>query len=69
MNRPLLRRLFPFLRWWPRVERPRLPADLVAGLVGAVMVLPPGGAFALLARPPPVRARDWRDGPTNRARR
>ena len=54
MNRQLLRRLFPFLRWWPRVDRHSLRADLVAGLVGALMVLPQGVAFAMLAGLPPV---------------
>jgi SulP family sulfate permease len=49
----LLRRLFPFLRWWPMVNRATLRADLVAGLVGAIVVLPQGVAFATLAGLPP----------------
>jgi len=49
----LLRRLFPFLRWWPLVDRSSLRADLIAGLVGAIVVLPQGVAFATLAGLPP----------------
>ena len=48
------RRLFPFLRWWPRVTRATLKADFLAGLTGAVIVLPQGVAFALIAGLPPV---------------
>jgi len=47
-------RLFPFLRWWPRVGRATLKADLLAGLTGAVVVLPQGVAFAMIAGLPPV---------------
>ncbi|MCC7060178.1 MAG: hypothetical protein IT508_08085, partial [Burkholderiaceae bacterium] len=47
-------RLFPFLRWWPRVGRDSLRADLLAGLVGALLVLPQGVAFATLAGLPPA---------------
>ena len=54
MNRQLLLRLFPFLRWWSRVDRHSVRADLVAGLVGALMVLPQGLAFATLAGLPPA---------------
>ena len=45
--------IFPFLRWWPRVNRRTLRADLLAGLVGAIVVLPQGVAFATLAGMPP----------------
>lgn len=47
-------KLFPFLRWWPLVNRQTLKADLVAGLTGAVVVLPQGVAFAMIAGMPPV---------------
>ncbi len=47
-------RFFPFLRWWPRVNRDTLKADLIAGLTGAVVVLPQGVAFAMIAGLPPV---------------
>lgn len=46
-------RLLPFLRWRALVTRETLRADLVAGLVGAVIVLPQGVAFATLAGMPP----------------
>jgi SulP family sulfate permease len=45
---------FPPLRWWPLVNRQTLKADLIAGLTGAVVVLPQGVAFALIAGLPPV---------------
>ncbi|HSD97022.1 MAG TPA: SulP family inorganic anion transporter [Sulfuricaulis sp.] len=47
-------RFFPFLRWWPLLNRQTLKSDLVAGLTGAVIVLPQGVAFALIAGLPPV---------------
>ncbi|HXF66962.1 MAG TPA: SulP family inorganic anion transporter [Burkholderiales bacterium] len=52
-NAALARRLFPFLRWWPQVNRETLRADALAGLIGAVIVLPQGVAFATLAGLPP----------------
>lgn len=45
--------MFPFLRWWPRVNRATLRADAAAGLIGAIIVLPQGIAFATLAGLPP----------------
>jgi SulP family sulfate permease len=50
---PLALKLFPFLAWRHRVNRQTLRHDLLAGLVGAVMVLPQGVAFATLAGMPP----------------
>ncbi len=46
-------RLFPFLRWWPLVNRETLKVDAMAGLTGAVVVLPQGVAFAVIAGMPP----------------
>ena len=43
----------PFLRWWRRVNRGTLKADLLAGLTGAIVVLPQGVAFATIAGMPP----------------
>ena len=51
---PIWSRIFPFLRWWPQVTRDTLKADLIAGLTGAVVVLPQGVAFAMIAGLPPV---------------
>ncbi len=48
-----LRNLFPFMNWWPSVTRETLRADLIAGLTGAVIVLPQGVAFAMIAGLPP----------------
>lgn len=45
---------FPVLRWLPEWRAPgALRADLLAGLTGAVVVLPQGFAFATLAGMPP----------------
>ena len=49
-----IRRLLPFLLWWPRVSRKTLRADLLAGLTGAVLALPQGVAFATIAGMPPA---------------
>lgn len=46
-------RAFPALRWWPRVDHASLRADALAGLIGAIIVLPQGVAFATLAGLPP----------------
>lgn len=44
----------PFSRWLPDLKTPGvIRADLLAGLTGAVVVLPQGIAFALLAGMPP----------------
>ncbi len=47
------RKLFPFLSWRRRVTRATMRADLLAGLVGALVVLPQAVAFATLAGMPP----------------
>lgn len=47
------RKPFPFLRWWNFIGRDTLRADLLAGLTGAVIVLPQGVAFAMIAGLPP----------------
>src|SRR5499427_6437815 len=39
--------------WWPRVGGATLRADALAGLLGAIVVLPQGVAFATLAGLPP----------------
>ena len=49
---PIVRTVFPFLAW-PRIDRATLRADLIAGAVSAVLVLPQGVAFATLAGLPP----------------
>jgi SulP family sulfate permease len=49
----LTARIFPFLRWWPMVTRKTARADLLAGLSGALIVLPQGVAFATIAGLPP----------------
>jgi SulP family sulfate permease len=46
-------KLFPALRWRERVTPASLRADLTAGLVGALIVLPQAVAFATLAGMPP----------------
>jgi SulP family sulfate permease len=46
-------RAFPFLAWRMQVTARSLRADLLAGLTGAVIVLPQGVAFAIIAGLPP----------------
>ncbi len=48
-----LYKLLPFLRWWPLVDKTSLKADGVAGLTGAIIVLPQAVAFATIAGLPP----------------
>lgn len=48
-----LKKLFPFLLWWPLVTRRTLRDDFVAGITGALIVLPQGVAFATIAGLPP----------------
>ena len=50
---PLALKVFPFLSWRRRVTRATLRADLVAGLISALVVLPQGVAYATLAGMPP----------------
>jgi len=48
----LIHFLFPFI-FWPKVTAASLKADLLAGVTGAVIVLPQGVAFATIAGLPP----------------
>ncbi|SEM56816.1 SulP family inorganic anion transporter [Halomonas caseinilytica] len=48
-----LRRWLPFLHWLPQQTPRSLRVDAIAGLTGAVLVLPRGVAYALLAGLPP----------------
>jgi SulP family sulfate permease len=50
---PLALKLLPFLSWRDRITRETLRADLIAGLIGALVVLPQGVAYATLAGLPP----------------
>jgi len=42
-----------FLQWWPMVNRASLRDDAIAGITGAMIVLPQGVAFATIAGLPP----------------
>lgn len=53
VSRTLWRKVFPFLRWWNFIGWDTLRADFLAGLTGAVIVLPQGVAFAMIAGLPP----------------
>jgi sulfate permease, SulP family len=46
-------KFFPFLHWKDMVNRRTIRADLIAGLTGAIIVLPQGVAFAIIAGLPP----------------
>lgn len=48
------RKFLPFLSWMPGMTKATVRADLLAGLTGAVIVLPQGVAFAIIAGLPPV---------------
>jgi SulP family sulfate permease len=45
--------IFPFLVWFKLVTKDSIKADFMAGLTGAVIVLPQGVAFATIAGLPP----------------
>ena len=49
-----MRKFFPFLEWMGDVNRQTAKADFLAGLTGAVVVLPQGVAFAMIAGMPPI---------------
>ncbi len=49
----LAHRVLPFLSWGRQVDRATLRADAIAGLIGAIVVLPQGVAYATLAGLPP----------------
>ena len=48
-----LLRFFPFLLWWPLLNKATVRNDMMAGLTGAIVVLPQGVAFATIAGMPP----------------
>ncbi len=48
-----LEKIFPFLIWFKMVNKETIKADIIAGLTGAVIVLPQGVAFATIAGLPP----------------
>ncbi len=48
------RRLLPILEWLPNYHRADLRGDLTAGLTTAVMLVPQGMAYAMLAGLPPI---------------
>jgi SulP family sulfate permease len=50
----MIERVLPIVGWLRRYDRGDLPADLMAGLVTAVMLVPQGMAYAMLAGLPPV---------------
>lgn len=48
-----LMHIFPFLKWKHLVTKQNAKSDLIAGLIGAIVVLPQGVAFAAIAGMPP----------------
>jgi len=50
---PSLRKYIPPLQWWPMVSRRTIKVDIIAGITGAIIVLPQGVAFAIIAGLPP----------------
>ncbi len=51
--KPWLPFKFPFLSWGRNLNKSTLTADLIAGITGAVIVLPQGVAYAFIAGLPP----------------
>ena len=51
--KPGAARWLPMRAWWPRVGRATLRKDALAGLSGALIVLPQGIAYAVIAGMPP----------------
>jgi SulP family sulfate permease len=51
---PILKKLFPFLVWASLVNRYTIKDDALAGLTNAIVVLPQGVAFAMIAGLPPI---------------
>lgn len=49
-----MRNYFPFLNWIGELNARTLRSDLLAGFTGAIVVLPQGVAFALIAGLPPI---------------
>ena len=49
----VIKRIFPFLDWLPNCTGQTVRADLLAGLTGAIVVMPQGVAFATIAGMPP----------------
>jgi len=54
MQNKIIKALFPFLNWWPMVNKKTIKADIGAGITNAVIVLPQGVAFAMIAGLPPI---------------
>lgn len=50
----MLRKYLPFLTWLPGYGRAQLQGDAVAGLTVAVMLIPQGMGYAMLAGLPPI---------------
>ena len=48
-----LESIFPFLIWFKLINKETIKADLMAGITGAVIVVPQGVAFATIAGMPP----------------
>lgn len=49
----LVRMVLPATGWWKQVTSRSIKSDLMAGITGAIIVLPQGVAFALIAGLPP----------------
>ena len=54
MKKSTLEGIFPFIAWYKEITPATLRADIIAGITGAVIVLPQGVAFAMIAGLPPI---------------
>jgi len=53
MSNNMWNKLFPFLLWFPMLDRETVKVDIVAGIVAGVLILPQAIALATLAGMPP----------------
>ncbi len=49
-----LQRLIPILEWLPNYTRSRFKGDFIAGITVAIILIPQGIAYALIAGLPPI---------------
>ena len=53
MNRQRVQNLFSLISWRPQLDSQTLRSDFIAGMTGAIVILPQGVAFATIAGMPP----------------
>ena len=54
MKISILKQFFPILDWLPSYKRTYVKDDLIAGVTVAILLIPQGMAYALIAGLPPI---------------